>query len=66
MSWTARGCNAWPAQVHAAYQKNVNKGSQAVWEGFWEHLRDSEGQLSIDVASIFNPSTGEVAPGAVL
>lgn len=38
VSWTAKGCNAWPAQVHAAFQQNVNKESQAVWEGFWSAL----------------------------
>lgn len=42
-SWTARGHNAWPARVHAAYQQNVYNGVKGVWEGFWEHLRDSEG-----------------------
>lgn len=35
------------AQVRAAYQQNVNKRSQAVWEGF----RESRDLLSVDVAS---------------
>lgn len=52
LSWTARA-DARAAQIHAAYQQNVNKRSQAVWEGFWETLRVSEGQLRIDVASAF-------------
>lgn len=41
-SWMARA-----AQVRAAYQQNVNKRSQAVWEGF----RESRDLLSVDVAS---------------
>lgn len=52
LSRTARA-DGTAAQVHAASQQSVNKRSQAVWEGFWETLRVSEGQLSIDVASDF-------------